>query len=502
MATLEWDKTGEHWFEIGVDHGVLYPVKNGKYQKGVAWNGLTAVTEQPEGAEPNDQYADNIKYITLRSMETFGATIEAFTYPDEFRACDGSAVPIKGVSFGQQPREKFGFCYRTNKGNDAQGQDAGYILHLLYGCTVSPSEKAYATINDSPEAITFSWELDTDPVKVDGYKPTACVTIDSTEVPPEQLARLERVLYGSLKDDPRLPMPDEIVGIMTTPVQMFAVSVPKGNTQIGNRKADDFMTGVSIADDGTVSGTVKKVLGWSGPGPKQANITNYVLPIKLDQESGAHVTYKVTSKDGGILATIASHDGYIYPIIVKNHDGMKMTVTQSDTNDPKNDPTIVKVYDFTNVQIDDTTNPVDAVTFSSTSTYIKSYMDEKHTDKKVEDLQEDLVIRLTGANTAQAEGTLHNVEGFTSFYDKERPNGHFMIFRMAPKDTTHRIGVKSSEAKGGTDSVFDANDFIVLARVDEFLQQKDKALTLYEYDSDGANKLNTIQLRLDTLTLG
>lgn len=220
MAKLEWDKVGEHWFEIGVDHGVLYPVdpESGEYQNGVAWNGLTAVTEQPEGAEPNDQYADNIKYLTLRSAETFGATIEAFTYPDEFALCDGSAEITDGVRVGQQPRRKFGFCYRTNKGNDVQGQDAGYILHFIYGCTVSPSERAYATINDSPEAITFSWELDSDPVPVSGHKPTSCVTIDSTVVDPEKLEKLENYIYGTEgaldTNQPKFPTPDEIVDIM------------------------------------------------------------------------------------------------------------------------------------------------------------------------------------------------------------------------------------------------------------------------------------------------
>ena len=220
MSKLVWDAVGEHWFEIGVDHGVIYPVdpETGEYKTGVAWNGLTAVTEAPEGAEPNDQYADNIKYLTLRSAETFGATIEAFTYPDEFALCDGSAELADGVRVGQQPRTKFGFCYRTNKGNDVQGQDAGYLLHFIYGCTVSPSERAYATINDSPEAITFSWELDSDPVPVTGHKPTSVVTIDSTIVDPAKLKKLEDYIYGTEGDQdvnkPKFPLPDDIVDIM------------------------------------------------------------------------------------------------------------------------------------------------------------------------------------------------------------------------------------------------------------------------------------------------
>ncbi len=216
MARLSWDNIGEHWFETGVDHGVFYPMdpEDNTYGNGVVWNGLTGVTESPEGAEPNDQYADNIKYLTLRSAETFGATIEAFTYPDEFEACDGTQTLGTGVRIGQQSRQGFGFCYRTLKGNDVKGQDAGYILHLVYGCTVSPSERAYQTVNDSPEAITFSWELDSTPVNVTGHKPTSLVTIDSTETTPEKMQKIEDYLYGTEYTNARFPMPDQIVSIM------------------------------------------------------------------------------------------------------------------------------------------------------------------------------------------------------------------------------------------------------------------------------------------------
>lgn len=216
MSKLTWDEIGEHWFETGVDQGVLYPIDplSGEYQEGVAWNGLTAVNEQPEGAEANDQYADNIKYLSLRSAETYGGTIEAFTYPPEFEPCDGLASLGEGVNIGQQNRQGFGFCYRTLKGNDTQGTDAGYVLHLIYGCTVSPSEKNHATVNDSPEAMTLSWTLDSQPVKVDGHKPTSTVTIDSTETTPEKMKKIEDVLYGTEKTNPRLPMPGEVVTIM------------------------------------------------------------------------------------------------------------------------------------------------------------------------------------------------------------------------------------------------------------------------------------------------
>lgn len=224
MSKLVWDKTGERFYETGVDHGVLYPqVSGGTYPKGVAWNGLTAVTESPSGAEATALYADNIKYLNLLSTEEFGATVEAYTYPKEFEACDGSASLSEGVTIGQQKRQSFGMCYRTVLGNDTENNEHGYKLHIIYGAQAAPSEKAYATINDSPEAITFSWELTTTPVSVTGHKPTASLTIDSTKVDPGQLAELEEILYG--KDptgpetedgvEPRLPLPDEIAEIFT-----------------------------------------------------------------------------------------------------------------------------------------------------------------------------------------------------------------------------------------------------------------------------------------------
>lgn len=221
---LVWDKTGEHYYETGVKNGVLYPMSaSGTYPKGVAWNGLTAITESPSGAEATALYADDIKYLNLMSNEEFGATVEAYTYPDEFAECDGSASLTEGVYIGQQARKTFGLCYRTTLGNDSKGNDYGYKLHIIYGAMASPSEKAYSTINDSPDAITFSWELSTTPVAVANFKPTASLTIDSTKVDAQKLASLEEILYG--KDgtgednsvgavDPRLPLPDEIANIM------------------------------------------------------------------------------------------------------------------------------------------------------------------------------------------------------------------------------------------------------------------------------------------------
>ena len=223
MAKIVWDKTGEHFYETGVKNCVLYISTEGVYSKGVAWNGITAITESPSGAEATALYADDIKYLNLYSVEEFGATIEAYTYPDEFAECDGSAELVAGVKIGQQARKPFGLCYRTTIGNDTDGNDHGYKLHIIYGAMASPSEKSYNTINDSPEAVTFSWELTTTPVNVAGAKPTASITIDSTKVDAQKLAALEEVLYG--KDgtgsdhtgaaEPRLPLPDEIKTIMT-----------------------------------------------------------------------------------------------------------------------------------------------------------------------------------------------------------------------------------------------------------------------------------------------
>lgn len=215
MAKIVWDESGKRTYETGVRKGVLYlQDTQGAYTKGVAWNGLTAVTESPSGAEPTALYADDIKYLELFSAEEFGATIEAYTYPAEFEKCDGSASLGTGVTIGQQDRATFGLCYRTVLGNDVKGSEFGYKLHLIYGAKAKPSEKGYQTINDSPEAITFSWEISTTPVNVSGFKPTACVTIDSTKIDPEKLTQIETLLYGDVSAEAKLPLPDEIAGII------------------------------------------------------------------------------------------------------------------------------------------------------------------------------------------------------------------------------------------------------------------------------------------------
>lgn len=220
MSKLLWDQIGERTYETGNKKGVLYVQANGAYPKGVAWNGLSAVSESPDGAEANDIYADDIKYLSIRSAENFKATIEAYTYPDEFAECDGSATVAQGVTIGQQPRKSFGFSWVTTVGNDTLFEDYGYKIHLVWGASASPSEKSYQTINDSPEAITFSWEIDTIPVAVTGYKATAHMEIDSTKCDAAKLKTLEDILYGTDGEGAsegtaaRLPLPDEIIAML------------------------------------------------------------------------------------------------------------------------------------------------------------------------------------------------------------------------------------------------------------------------------------------------
>lgn len=214
MTKLVWDQTGERYYETGVKKGVLYPQVDGAYPKGVAWNGLTSVSENPTGAEANPQYADDIKYLNLMSVEEFEATIEAYTYPDEFAECDGSAEIAPGVLIGQQKRKPFGMSYRTVIGNDTEGNAHGYKIHIIYGALASPSDKEYASINDNPDANTFSWDITTTPVSVANFEPTASVVIDSTKCNADKLAAFEAILYGSESDEARLPLPDEIVTLL------------------------------------------------------------------------------------------------------------------------------------------------------------------------------------------------------------------------------------------------------------------------------------------------
>lgn len=217
MSKLQWDQDSERLYETGVSHGVLYPKTglNGAYANGVAWNGLTSVSENPSGGEPNPIYADNIKYLNLRSVEEFGGTIEAYTYPDEFAVCDGTATLAPGVYASQQTRKPFGFCYRTLIGNDEQGTDYGYKLHIVYGAETNPSQRQYQTVNESPEAMTFSWDFTTTPIPMENYKPIACITIDSTKANETKLTTLEGKLYGTDNSDAYLPLPDEVISTLS-----------------------------------------------------------------------------------------------------------------------------------------------------------------------------------------------------------------------------------------------------------------------------------------------
>lgn len=260
MSKLVWDASGERFYETGTKKGVLYPQVGTSYPKGVAWNGLTAVTESPEGAEATAIYADDIKYLNLRSVEDYGATIEAYMYPDEFAECNGEAVLMEGVTIGQQPRKPFGFSWVTTVGNDTEYEDYGYKIHLVWGATVSPSEKAYQTINDSPEPINFSWEIDTVPVEVPGHKPTANMEIDVTKVGETAAKALEDILYGTENTQPRLPLPAEVLSILQGAIAAYTYSkvTPVGSENPVEegwyvRSGNDF---VASTDSEVVDGTV------------------------------------------------------------------------------------------------------------------------------------------------------------------------------------------------------------------------------------------------------
>lgn len=288
MTALVWDELAERFFETGTDRGVLYIPTNGEYTEGVAWNGLTGVTESPSGAEPTKQYADNIAYVTLMSREEFAATIEAFTCPDEFWQFDGVATTSGGLQIGQQKRGDFGFSFRTKKGN-AVDEDAGYILHLVYGAKASPSEKAYKTINDSPEPVTFSWALTTTPVPVTGMRPTAIIKIDSTDprVDPAKLAQLEAILYGDNVgegggNDPRLPLPDEVSELLETGVNLVTPVAPTYNA------------GTDIITIPATAGVIYSVNGVDVPagdyGPITVNTVVKARPAATYSFTGTFVT--------------------------------------------------------------------------------------------------------------------------------------------------------------------------------------------------------------------
>lgn len=301
MSKLVWDKTGERFYETGVKKGVLYPQgTGGTYPKGVAWNGLTAVTENPSGAEPTPIYADDNKYLNLLSAEEFGATIEAYTYPDEFAQCDGSAEIATGVIIGQQPRKAFGLSYVTTLGNDVDGNDYGYKLHIVYGALAAPSEKGYETINDSPEAITFSWEVTTTPVSVTGFKPTASISINSTKVDATKLEALEDILYGTENTDPYLPLPDEIA-------DLFAADAPSALALVEIAPADEeadvaLAANIVLTFNNKISREsiiVTKNDGTLVEGTKTWDTAGKVLTFKPTENLSASTVYLVTV--GGVV---------------------------------------------------------------------------------------------------------------------------------------------------------------------------------------------------------
>jgi hypothetical protein len=287
MPALVWDLVGDRFYETGIDHGVLYiPDASGVYGEGVAWNGLTSVSETPTGAEATAQYADNIKYLNLISVEEFGATLEAFTYPEEFAQFDGLGVPSPGVFVGQQPRKTFGLSYRTRVGNDLEGDAYGYKLHLVYGCIASPSEKAYNTINDSPEAITFSWEISTTPVPVTGFKPTSLMVIDSGIVNPAQLTALEDVLYGNGSNDASLPLPDEVITLLggTSEATGATAGIPGTWTPSGSNPPGDVAALIAssiVATPGTAwtTGQYVQTVTIGVPGQAHWNGTAWVAGV-------------------------------------------------------------------------------------------------------------------------------------------------------------------------------------------------------------------------------
>lgn len=290
MAELQWDQVGERLYETGVDRGVLYTPSNGVYDSGVAWNGLVSVSEAPSGAEATAQYADNIKYLNLVSAEEFGATIEAFTYPEAWGQHDGSVSPSAGISVGQQSRKSFGLAYRTRLGNDVDGTDFGYKLHLVYGALAAPSEKAFTTINDSPEAITFSWEITTTPVPVDGFKPTAILTIDSTKVTPANLTALEAALYGTTGTSPRLPLPNEIIA-------MFA-----GAQTIVTATAPTFVPATGVINIPVIAGVVYR----------RADTNAIVTETVTIEEPGDSLVIKAVPADGTFKFSPQSDDDWAY----------------------------------------------------------------------------------------------------------------------------------------------------------------------------------------------
>lgn len=331
MSKLQWDKVGERFYETGLDHGVLYVMVDGKYPKGVAWNGLTAVNESPSGAESNPVYADNIKYLNLLSAEDFGATVEAYTYPPEFEECDGSAEVAPGVTIGQQSRKMFGMAYRTKIGNDTEGQDYGYKLHLIYAAQASPTEKNRQTINDSPEATAFSWELTTTPPDIPGFKPAAHMQIDSTRTDPKKMKLLEDILFGTDETEARLPMPEEIIELMKAPLPTVATVAPTaGETTRYEKTANDLQDNVVIS--GTkITGTLKYVENYTGFSKNAAEQSGNYLALDLSASNDGKI---MTQLIGGKGEAKEVKDGFcVYRITDPKTQKVSVTVSKDNYSD-------------------------------------------------------------------------------------------------------------------------------------------------------------------------
>ena len=345
MSKIVWDKTGERFYETGVDHAVLYPIDTkGLYNGGVAWNGITAINESPSGAEPNNLYADNIKYLVLVGAEDFGLTIEAYTYPDEWEQCDGSAEIAPGVLAGQQNRKVFGLSYRTKLGNDVDGQDHGYKLHLVYGGLASPSERGYQTVNDSPEPINPSWEVTTTPVDVPGFKPTARLIITSTKADPAKLAALETILYGSDDTEPRLPLPEEVIELLKADTVTIVTSAESGDTTLFGKNVSDLQSNIVIGED-TISGSLKHVTGYTGFSSKTSEQEGHYLALKFSVTPSDATT--VVELVGGTKGPVTLDADMNIVLLIKSNTTQSIKVTSS-----KDGASATKTYTLTGLTLE------------------------------------------------------------------------------------------------------------------------------------------------------
>ena len=345
MSKIVWDKTGERFYETGVDHAVLYPIDaEGLYNGGVAWNGITAINESPSGAEPNNLYADNIKYLVLVGAEDFGLTIEAYTYPDEWEQCDGSAEIAPGVLAGQQNRKIFGLSYRTKLGNDVDGQDHGYKLHLVYGGLASPSERGYQTVNDSPEPINPSWEVTTTPVDVPGFKPTARLIITSTKADPAKLAALETILYGSEEAEPRLPLPEEVIELLKADAVTVITAAKSGDTTLFGKKVSDLQSNIVIGEN-AISGSLKHVTGYTEFSSKSSEQEGHYLALKFDVTPADAVT--TVELVGGTKGPVTLDADKNIVLLIKSNTTQSIKVVST-----KDGASVTKTYTLTGLTLE------------------------------------------------------------------------------------------------------------------------------------------------------